>query len=73
MTDKTLYRYQREDGGYNVSPIKPEEGEYTTLHRLIADEGMLLKKGDIETPCIDTEDNTGWIEIEAPEEEEEIE
>lgn len=66
MIDRTLYRYQREDGGYNISPIEPE-CEYTTLHRLIADEGMLLKKGDIETPCIDTEDNTGWVEIEDPE------
>lgn len=71
MTDKLLYRYQREDGGYNISPIKPEEGtDYTTLHRLIADEGMLLKKGDIETPCIDIDDNTGWIEIPDPDYEE---
>lgn len=69
MTDVTLYRYEREDGGINVSPIKPEGTEYTVLHRLIADEGMELVKGDIRTPCIDTDDISGWAEEPAIEEE----
>lgn len=67
----TLYRFKDENDGTAVSPQMPSEGvEYTTTSRLIADEGKLLVKGDIETPCIDTDDVEGWEEIDAPEEEE---
>lgn len=69
MIDKILYRYQREDGGYDISPVEPE-CEYTTLHRLIADEGMILYKDDIEAEVIDVVSTLGWLEKEAPEEEE---
>ena len=65
MTIKTLYRYKREDGGYNVSPVKPEGG-YSTLYRIIADEGKLIQKDEITTPCVDTEELEGWIEIDDP-------
>ena len=65
-----LYRYEREDGGTTVSPVKPD-CEYTTLYRLVADEGMALTNGEVITPCIDTTNIEEWTEIEAPEEEEE--
>ena len=39
MIRKILYRYQRPDGGYTVTPVKPE-GSYNIRWRLIADEGM---------------------------------
>ena len=69
MQIKELYRYKREDGGINVSPIKPE-GDYTTLYRLIADEGKALAK-DGENLCavIDTDSTDGWYEVDAVEEE----
>ena len=70
MEKITLYRYEREDGGLTVSPVKPE-CEYTEMYRLIADEGMELVKGDIHTCCIDTDDVEGWEEVELPEEKEE--
>ena len=61
MEIKTLYRYEREDGGIDISPKQPV-GEYTTLYRLIADEGTELVKGDIRTCCVDTDTTEGWTE-----------
>ncbi len=65
MQTITLYKYEREDGGTTVSPVKPD-CEHTTLFRLIADEGMVLSNGDVTTECIDTDDAEGWAETEAP-------
>ena len=63
MEVKILYRYARADGGINVSPNKPDT-DYTVRYRLIADEGMTLAKdGHEPTPCVDTDDTTGWSEI----------
>lgn len=62
MKTVTLYKYERDDGGTTVSPIEPTEKEYTTMFRLIADEGMELVKGDVRTPCVDTDDIEGWAE-----------
>ena len=62
MTIINLYRYERDDGGATVSPVKPEDKEYTIEYRLIADEGMILVKDDIKTPCIDVVDPEGWTE-----------
>ena len=67
MKQITVYRYIREGGGVTVSPNKPN-CEYTEMYRLIADEGMAIKKGDIIVPCADVTDPTGWIEVDAPEE-----
>jgi hypothetical protein len=66
----TLYKYVRDDGGVTVSPIKPE-CEYTEMNRIIADEGKMLTNGSIETYCTDVESVEGWVEIDAPEEEQE--
>lgn len=67
MTIITLYRTARQDGGTDIGPRKPEPGTpYTTLARLVADEGKLLSKGDIVAGCIDTEDASGWSEIDDP-------
>lgn len=64
MEVKTLYKYNRENGGVTVSPEKPD-CEYTEMYRLIADEGMELVKGDIRTMCIDTDTTDGWEEVES--------
>lgn len=62
-----LYKYEREGGGITVSPHKPE-GECVEMCRIVADEGKVLKKDDIETPCIDVESTEGWEEVAIPEE-----
>lgn len=55
-----------------IGPNEPEQGtEYTTLFRIISDEGKLLTDGtDFTTPCIDVDDVSGWYEIDEPEPEE---
>jgi hypothetical protein len=58
-----LYRYEREGGGVTVSPNEPDL-PYTTLYRLIADEGKVLTKdGQSFTVCADVEDAEGWHEV----------
>ena len=66
MQKITLYRYSRPDGGVTNSPVKPENEEYTTRYRLIADEGKTLVNGDITAECIDTDSAEGWNEIDCP-------
>ena len=61
MQSKTLYKYTRPDGGTTVSPVKPD-CEYAIMHRLIADDGKILVKGDTRTSCTDTDDTSGWHE-----------
>ena len=63
MTVKTLYRYERAEGGITVSPNKPE-CEYTERYRLIADEGKYVTKNGVDLYCaIDTDSVDGWREI----------
>lgn len=60
----TLYKTIRNDGGITVSPNKPENEEYTTLLRLIADKGKLLTRNGTDTcPCIDTNTSDRWYEV----------
>ena len=68
MKTKTLYRYVRDDGGTTVSLTEPADREYTTLCRLIADEGKVLTNGTDKVSCIDTEKPEEWTEIEDDEE-----
>ena len=73
MQNVTLYKYTREDGGITVSPVKPEDTGYTTLSRLIADEGKELVKhpgsdGETRTICVDTDTPDEWIEEDTIEE-----
>ena len=64
MKIETLYRYERNTGKITVSPKKPEDKPYTEVYRLIADLGMVLTNGEIQTPCIDVDSAEGWTEIE---------
>lgn len=62
-----LYRYKRSDGGTTISPNEPQGTEYTTLFRIISDEGKVLTDGtDFTTPCIDVDDVSGWYEVDEP-------
>lgn len=63
-----LYRYERKDGGITISPVKPEEAEYTVKYRLIADEGMTLTDGTVMMASVDVDSEKGWSEVQAPEE-----
>ena len=58
-----LYKYIRKSGGVTVSPIKPENTEYTDMFRIVADEGKILTNGEIFTPCTDVGSVEGWEEI----------
>lgn len=67
MKRKTLYRYLREDGGYTVSPVKPEGTAYTKRYRLIAEEGMAITDGETVTEVVDVKSYAGWRDCEKPE------
>lgn len=61
----TLYVFNREDGGVTVSPVKPETNDYTESARIVAEEGKLLTKDNINFyPCLDTDDLDSWYEVE---------
>lgn len=63
-----LYVYERPEGGVTVSPVKPENTQFTEEVRLVADEGKVLTKDGISfTSCIDVETAEGWYEVDAPE------
>lgn len=63
-----LYKYIRPDGGITITPMEPENIEYTDSGlRLVADEGkMLTTDGKNLISCIDVEILDGWYEVEAP-------
>ena len=57
-----LYRYV--DGGKSIiTPNKRNESDEPYKYRVIAAEGMLAKRGDIEVCAIDTEYSQGWEEV----------
>lgn len=61
-----LYKYQREDGGVTISPEKPDT-DYTSMVRLVADEGKLITNNGKDTyTVIDVESSDGWYEIDEP-------
>lgn len=65
-----LYKYERVGGGVTVSPVKPENTEYTEMYRLIADEGKALTKDGVNlTSCADVENTDGWYEVDNPDNE----
>lgn len=63
MKNEIIYRYKRNTGKITVSPKKPEDRPYTEVYRLIADDGMVLTNGEIQTPMIDVDSTEGWTEI----------
>lgn len=67
MNKITLYRYQRDNGGFTISPEKPDK-EYTTLTRLIADKDCaLINEQGKKVISVDTERPEDWSEVSAPE------
>lgn len=63
MEIKTLYRYEREKDKISISPEKPDN-DYTTLYRMVADEGMLLTQDGIKLcSVIDVESTEKWYEV----------
>ena len=68
-----LYRVRRENGGIDITPVRPEVGEYDTLYRVIADDGKMLFNGVEKIACIDTDDLSKWTETFADEFQERLE
>ena len=65
-----LYKYERVGGGVTVSPVKPENTEYTEMYRLVADEGKVLTKDGVNlTACADVESIDSWYEVDNPDNE----
>lgn len=64
MTEIILYT----GGGVSLSPINAEGRRVSGYVRLVADEGKVLKKGDIISTCVDTmaSDVPNWTEIDEP-------
>ena len=70
MKRKTLYKYERDGGGYTVSTVKPPEGkDFWRRYRLIADEGKAITNGEIITEVIDVKSYAGWRDCSLPPEE----
>ena len=70
MVRKMIYRYQRPDGGFTVSPVKPD-GPYNIRWRLIAEEGMAITNGETAVTVIDVihrNDCEAWVDCELPDE-----
>ena len=70
MLRKMIYRYQRPDGGYTVSPVKPD-GNYQVRWRLIAEEGKAITNGEATLTVIDVQhrkDIETWSDCDLPDE-----
>lgn len=63
MKTITLYRVIRPDGGTDITPEKPDNDNYTTTYRLIADHGHLLTDGTNIYYCLDTDMPEAFSEI----------
>lgn len=67
-----LYRYERDDQGITVTTEEPDTS-YTVLYRIIADEDkMLTLDGENLFLAVDTDNVSGWYEVDAPIYEEDI-
>jgi hypothetical protein len=67
-----LKLYRHVENGSTVVSLEKPEGEYTTLYRVIADEGNILRNGEQIASVIDTSSPNDWVEeavAEEPEEE----
>lgn len=68
MTITTLYKYKKKRSTI-ISPKMPPEGvEYTTLSRIVADNGMAVTDGNTITTCADVENDqvVNWTDCELP-------
>ena len=66
MQTKMIYVYLGEGNNGIQTPFKLLNAtESKTLTRLIADDGKILVNGDVQTSCIDVENDAidNWIEI----------
>lgn len=63
MTTKTIYIYDGVNGSIQT-PVELPMTTIKTMTRLIADDGMMLVNGDIQTTCIDVDnqDLGSWKE-----------
>lgn len=67
MYTKTIDKILNDDGE-TYTPAIPPNSQYTTLLRLVADEGKAVTNGTIVAGVIDieTDDLPNWSEVDAP-------
>lgn len=63
MTKVNLYRYEKADGSYIITPKDEKETDTPYAFRLIADEDKVLTDGINTMPCIDTHTPDNYWEI----------
>ena len=71
MIRKMLYRYERDGGGFTVSPERPEGKHYNVRWRLIAEEGRAITDGETTVTVIDVQhrkDCEAWSDCDLPDE-----
>jgi len=68
MTTVTLYKYKSKHSTITSPKMPPEGVEYTTLTRIIADNGMGITDGNIICTCQDVNDDEviNWSDCELP-------
>ena len=66
MRTIVLYKFNRSDSGITVSPIKPDIDNYVRMIRIIADNGKLLTKDNIDfCYCVDVDNANDWYEADS--------
>ena len=71
MIRKMLYRYERDGGGFTVSPERQEGRHYNVRWRLIAEEGRAITDGETTVTVIDVQhrkDCEAWSDCDLPDE-----
>ena len=68
MTVTTLYKYKKKRSTITSPKMPPEGVEYTTLSRIVADDGMGITDGKNVTICVDVENDqvSNWTDCELP-------
>lgn len=68
MTITTLYKYKKKRSTITSPKMPPEGTEYTTLSRIVADDGMGITDGETITTCVDVENDqvSNWTDCELP-------
>lgn len=65
MQKVKLYRYEEESGIVTITPNVRAETDTPSRLRLVADDGMILTDGSMNTPVVDIifEEESNWHEI----------
>ena len=64
MQKVNLYRYEEQDGSVTITPTQRKKTDKPYKLRLVADEGMVLTNGEVQTYVIDIDfsEEENWRE-----------